>query len=66
MGGTVEEAYLAYILRDHDWEKLRLKKDTVLKAQRKLTEGTGQVLLRCRLLTATEHGGTDPPSLAPN
>ncbi|HHT73783.1 MAG TPA: peptidase T [Firmicutes bacterium] len=32
MGGTVEEAYLAYILRDHDWEKLQLKKDTVLKA----------------------------------
>ena len=42
MGGTVEEAYLAYILRDHDWEKLQLKKDTVLKAAEEINGRYGR------------------------
>lgn len=32
MKGTVEEAQLSYILRDHDWDKLQQKKETVLRA----------------------------------
>jgi len=41
MGGTVEEAYLSYILRDHDWDRLQLKKETMVKAAAELNAKYG-------------------------
>ena len=42
MEGTVEEAKLGYILRDHDASKLERKKETVRKAAEKLNGKYGQ------------------------
>jgi len=42
MNGTVEEANLSYILRDHDWDKLETKKETVQKAAEEINRRYGE------------------------
>ena len=50
MGGTVEEAFLRYILRDHDAAKLQFKKDNMLDIAEflngKYGEGTVEVEIK--------------------
>lgn len=42
MAGDVSEAHLSYILRDHDWDKLCYKKQTMLHAAECLNEKYGE------------------------